>query len=190
MPRMNGVEATRIIRQEVPESKVILISQNDPTIVSRQAAETGASGYVAKSDLAHHLVAVMNRVVGDRSSENRIRSGVTSESSLSHQCHEPPESVIKTPELKKRPSRSPDYHAESRALAALAQEMANSPCNVLKKLVDIALELGRAHSAGPTPSAISTSFFNTLHAPLAVYCANAASARLSHGMGECVMDAS
>ena len=148
MPRMNGVEATRIIHREVPESKVILISQNDPTIVSRQAAETGANGYVAKSDLAHHLVAVMNRVVGDRSSENRIRSGVTPESSLSHECHEPPESVIKTPELKKRPSRSPDYHAESRALAALAQEMANSPCNVLKKLVDIALELSRAHSAG------------------------------------------
>ena len=51
MPRMNGLEATRIIRREVPESEVILISQNDPTIVSRQAAETGASGYVAKSDL-------------------------------------------------------------------------------------------------------------------------------------------
>ena len=32
MPPMNGVEATRIIRREVPESKVILISQNDPTM--------------------------------------------------------------------------------------------------------------------------------------------------------------
>jgi PAS domain S-box-containing protein len=148
MPRMNGVEATRIIHREVPESKVILISQNDPTIVSRQAAETGASGYVAKSDLALKLVAVMNKVVGNRSSENRITSGLTTESSLSHECHVPPESVIGALELKKRPSRSPDYQGESGALVALAQEMANSPRNVLQKLVDIALELSRAHSAG------------------------------------------
>ncbi len=40
MPQMNGIEATRIIRREVPESAVILISQNDPIIVSRQAAES------------------------------------------------------------------------------------------------------------------------------------------------------
>src|SRR2546430_3268188 len=32
MPRMNGVEATRIIRREVPESKVIIVSQNDPAV--------------------------------------------------------------------------------------------------------------------------------------------------------------
>ena len=43
MPRMNGIEATRIIRREVPESAAILISQNDPIIVSRQAAESGAT---------------------------------------------------------------------------------------------------------------------------------------------------
>lgn len=35
MPRMNGIEATRIIRREVPESAAILISQNDPIIVPR-----------------------------------------------------------------------------------------------------------------------------------------------------------
>ena len=63
MPQMNGIEATRIIRREVPESAVILISQNDPIIVSRQAAESGASGYLAKADLALNLVTVMNRVV-------------------------------------------------------------------------------------------------------------------------------
>lgn len=52
MPQMNGIEATRIIRREVPDSAVILISQNDPIVVSRQAAERGASGYLTKADLA------------------------------------------------------------------------------------------------------------------------------------------
>src|ERR1700730_5868116 len=39
MPRMDGVEASRIIRDEVPESEIIIVSQNDPMVVSRQAAE-------------------------------------------------------------------------------------------------------------------------------------------------------
>ena len=111
MPQMNGIEATRIIRREVPESAVILISQNDPIIVARQAAESGASGYFAKADLAVNLVTVMNRVVERQSSEKRMSSGVTTESSLGHNFRVPLESVISTPELKKRPSRSPDYQA-------------------------------------------------------------------------------
>lgn len=58
------------------------------------------------------------------------------------------ESVLCTEELSRRPSRPPDYQAENRALIALAQELTNSPGSVLQRLVDIALELCRAHSAG------------------------------------------
>ena len=60
----------------------------------------------------------------------------------------PLESVLCTEELKRRPSRPPDYQAENQALLALAQELTNSPGSVLQKLVDIALELCRGHSAG------------------------------------------
>src|SRR6266481_8129734 len=69
MPRMNGVEATKIIRREVPESKVIIVSQNDPAVVSRQAAEIGAGGYVNKADLVRDLLPAVERVVADRSGE-------------------------------------------------------------------------------------------------------------------------
>jgi signal transduction histidine kinase len=58
------------------------------------------------------------------------------------------ESVLCTEELKRRPSRPPDYQAENQALLALAQELTNSPGSVLQRLVDIALELCRGHSAG------------------------------------------
>jgi signal transduction histidine kinase len=60
----------------------------------------------------------------------------------------PLESVLRTEELKRRPSRPPDYQAENQALLALAQELTNSPGSVLQRLADIALELCRAHSAG------------------------------------------
>jgi DNA-binding NarL/FixJ family response regulator len=69
MPGMDGVEATKIIRREVPESKVIIVSQNDSTVVSRQVAEVDAGGYVAKSDLARDLLPAVESLVADRSGE-------------------------------------------------------------------------------------------------------------------------
>src|SRR6202171_6494132 len=69
MPRMDGLEATRIIRREVPESRVIIVSQNDPAVVSSQAAEIGAAGYVNKDDLARDLLPTVDSVVADRRGE-------------------------------------------------------------------------------------------------------------------------
>jgi hypothetical protein len=60
----------------------------------------------------------------------------------------PLESVLCTDEFKRRPSRSPDYKAENQALLVLEKELTNSPRSVLQRLVDIALELCRGHSAG------------------------------------------
>ena len=56
--------------------------------------------------------------------------------------------VIITPELGRRPARTPDYAAECRALSSLAQAMAESPKSVFQKLADFALELCGAGSAG------------------------------------------
>jgi len=60
----------------------------------------------------------------------------------------PLESVIATDELTTRPSRRPDHEAVTAALITLAQTMANAPERILQKLVDTALNLCRAHSAG------------------------------------------
>ncbi|MDQ4099602.1 MAG: PAS domain S-box protein, partial [Chloroflexota bacterium] len=57
------------------------------------------------------------------------------------------EHVLNTAELGRRPSRSPDHEAESRALATLAQELATNPDGVLQTLVKLVLELCRADSA-------------------------------------------
>jgi hypothetical protein len=54
---------------------------------------------------------------------------------------------IKT-ELQNRPHRRPDYEAEHRALGILAREMAENPKNMLQKLVEVAVELCNAGTAG------------------------------------------
>lgn len=60
----------------------------------------------------------------------------------------PLEAVISTEELKLRPSRMPEHEAVTAALITLAQTMANSPEHILQKLVNVSLDLCRAHSSG------------------------------------------
>lgn len=66
MPRMDGIAATRIIRQEMPEAEIIVISQNDPTVAARQARDVNARGYVSKSDLALSLLPMIRSLVQEK----------------------------------------------------------------------------------------------------------------------------
>ena len=64
MPRMNGLEASRIIRREVPEAKIVIVSQIDPGIAGQKSRQIDATAYVAKSDLGQHLLPVLDRILG------------------------------------------------------------------------------------------------------------------------------
>ena len=58
------------------------------------------------------------------------------------------ESIRCTDELNLRPSRTPDYKTENRALVALAQALADSPQTILQTLADTILEVFQCDSAG------------------------------------------
>src|SRR5579863_6046584 len=58
------------------------------------------------------------------------------------------ESVLRTEELQRRPSRSPDYKNENQALVKLAQALADSPRTILQTLVDTMLDMLDAGSTG------------------------------------------
>jgi len=77
MPRMNGLDATRILRRELPGSKVVIVSQNDPLIVSIQAREVNASGHVAKQELFGTLLPVLDKLVGRPRPETAARCSST-----------------------------------------------------------------------------------------------------------------
>ena len=67
MPRMNGLEAARVLRREVPQSEIVIVSQNDPSIMRSRALEVGARGYVAKSDLSRDLLSALDTILGEPS---------------------------------------------------------------------------------------------------------------------------
>jgi DNA-binding NarL/FixJ family response regulator len=56
MPVLNGTEATRIIRERCPQTRVIILSAySDPVHVYR-ALQAGATGYIAKKSVAKEVV--------------------------------------------------------------------------------------------------------------------------------------
>jgi PAS domain S-box-containing protein len=69
MPRMDGLEATRIIRREIPDCNVIIVTQNHATIAREQARSVKANGSVTKSDLRLDLIPTLEKVRGNAKPE-------------------------------------------------------------------------------------------------------------------------
>jgi DNA-binding NarL/FixJ family response regulator len=58
MPGMNGIEAAKKIRELSPNSRIIFLSGNTDEEVMSAALETGAAGYVVKSNMSTQLIPV------------------------------------------------------------------------------------------------------------------------------------
>ena len=65
MPGLNGLEATRIIHNMLPDTKILLLTLHSSTELVRSAFRAGARGYVLKSDAEHELVRALNVIAGD-----------------------------------------------------------------------------------------------------------------------------
>jgi DNA-binding NarL/FixJ family response regulator len=62
MPELNGLEATRQIRKEVPETEVLVFSMYESEQFVRDLLVAGARGYVLKSDVSTQLLAAVETV--------------------------------------------------------------------------------------------------------------------------------
>jgi two-component system response regulator NreC len=56
MPGANGLETTRVLKQEFPQTQILIITQHDPKQVLPRSLELGASGCVDKARLGMDLV--------------------------------------------------------------------------------------------------------------------------------------
>jgi DNA-binding NarL/FixJ family response regulator len=63
LPRLNGIEAARQIRQRSPSSKIVFLSLNKNLEVVRAALSTGALGYVHKTDARRELLPCVDAVL-------------------------------------------------------------------------------------------------------------------------------
>ena len=63
LPTLNGIEAARRIREISPTSKILFLSENRSADIAEAALNTGAGGYVVKSDAASELALAVNAVL-------------------------------------------------------------------------------------------------------------------------------
>jgi len=63
LPKLNGIEAARQIRQISPNSKIIFLSMYDSPDVVQAGFRTGALGYVRKTDVKSELFPAMDAVL-------------------------------------------------------------------------------------------------------------------------------
>jgi DNA-binding NarL/FixJ family response regulator len=63
LPKLNGIEAARQIRELSPNSEIIFLSQDNSADVVQVALTTGARGYVYKSDVRTDLLPAIEAVL-------------------------------------------------------------------------------------------------------------------------------
>ena len=60
MPELNGLEATRQMREAVPQTQVLVLTVHESEQVAREVLDAGARGYVLKSDAGRDLIAAVD----------------------------------------------------------------------------------------------------------------------------------
>ena len=66
MPKMNGLEATRRIREALPDAAILMLSMHSEDTLVRQALEAGARGYVLKNAMELDLAGAVRNVAAGK----------------------------------------------------------------------------------------------------------------------------
>jgi DNA-binding NarL/FixJ family response regulator len=67
MPGLNGIEATRSICKNNPDTKVVLLTLHESDELLRNGFQAGARGYLIKSDAENELLKALRVVIGSGS---------------------------------------------------------------------------------------------------------------------------
>jgi DNA-binding NarL/FixJ family response regulator len=66
LPKLNGIEAARRIRELCPKAKIVFLSENRSWDIAEEAFRTGAGGYVVKSDAGRELLSAVEAVLNGK----------------------------------------------------------------------------------------------------------------------------
>lgn len=63
LPKLNGFEAAKRIREIAPQSKILFVSQESSSDVIQEAFRLGAKGHVLKANAESDLLAAVNQII-------------------------------------------------------------------------------------------------------------------------------
>ena len=64
MPGINGLKATKLIKTEQPETKVVIVTLHDEEAYQKAAAENGADSFLCKKTLLQSLLPTIRQILG------------------------------------------------------------------------------------------------------------------------------
>jgi two-component system response regulator NreC len=95
MPELNGIEATRRLREISPETRVIVLSNYSDAAYVREMLAAGAVGYIVKSGVAQDLIQAVRRGTRKRVYLSDAVSALVSSAGQSNGYTEPHEGTRK-----------------------------------------------------------------------------------------------
>lgn len=94
LPDLNGLEATRQIKKELPEIEVLIYTMYETEELIRKVLAAGARGYVLKSDAGQHLTEAVEALSRHKLFLTPVASETVLESFLKSTRHEREDSVL------------------------------------------------------------------------------------------------
>jgi two-component system, NarL family, response regulator NreC len=65
MPGLSGIQVTRLIKQEQPEVRILILTVHEDEALLREAIRAGASGYIIKHAAENELISAIHSVMLD-----------------------------------------------------------------------------------------------------------------------------
>jgi DNA-binding NarL/FixJ family response regulator len=155
MPGMDGIEATRRIREAAPETKVILITIDESRGAVAEAIQAGVSGYLLKDASPDALLdAAKNAIEGNAVIHPQLTKTFIEEARMGEGGSAPGEP--KTPSLSKREREILQKVADGATTRQVATDLGISPHTVKTHLERIFEKLGANDRAQAVAIAIRT----------------------------------
>jgi DNA-binding NarL/FixJ family response regulator len=155
MPGMDGIEATRRIREAAPETKVILITIDESRGAVAEAIQAGVSGYLLKDASPDALIdAARNAIEGNAVIHPQLTKTFIEEARMGEGTTAPGEQ--KSPALSKREREILQKVADGATTRQVATDLGISPHTVKTHLERIFEKLGANDRAQAVAIAIRT----------------------------------
>ncbi len=162
MPKINGIEATKKIRQLYPEIKILALTMFDDTLYVSEMIKAGASGYLLKNAGKAELITAITTVYkGERyvSSEVSLKmiDKMNNNEQSSAENKMPP---VRKSEVTKKELEILKLIAQELTNAEIASKLNNSPMTIITHRKNLLRKLGVKNTAGLIKYAMENGMLN------------------------------